>query len=468
MSTAINFVKLFLLITTCTGYFVGLGWLVVGPLLHGNYIHRRNEISRIYELALILISGLIINYGVVLVVQSLRLSFIVGGVLAFIGLILYLLMLVKSSKNNPFSKNDLLKLLGIVLVCGLFLGPILFIPLMEWDPRSIWFFHAKMIFSSGFFSQITGWQNSSVIDISHADYPNLVPTMAGQITYLMGFWNEYLPKLSLLFLLIPAVLHLFSFSNRSFSFFSLIILVIFSFSPKLWDGHMDGYLAVFLAISMLLLGRYFKDSNSNDLFSSLLCLTLLPYLKNEGALAVIAGFCSILFVILIKKTHFSIKTFVIKNWKFLIFFLLLTLPFGIWTYYKRQWGLSNDLGLGTNQMFEQISIRLNDGSLAIISEKIISQLENGLMLLGLLIIASLVFLKRISKVVLPAIIAAGIYSLGMVVIYLATPLKLINHLNDSVSRTMLTVNACIFIACYLLILNLEKDDETKKNNYARK
>lgn len=459
--TAVNSIKLLLLITLGLTYFIGLGWLVIGPMLHGSLVNRKNAESRFLELSIIFISGLIINYGIVLLVYSLKISFVIGFILAIIGSGFYIAMVFKSIKQNPFTQNSVIKMFGTILVCGLFLGPILFTPLMEWDARSIWFFHAKMIFNAGSFSQLTGWQNPAVIDFSHADYPNLLPTLAAQISYLMGYWNEYLPKLSLFFLLIPAVNFIFSFSKRSFSFLFLIILIIFSYSPKLWDGHMDGYLALYFAISMLLLGRYYKYSKSIDLVSSLFCLLILMYFKNEGILALIAGCCSILFIFLLKLKNISIRLIVKKYWKISLALIFLVFPFGIWNYYKHQWGLSNDLGIGTFQSIEQLFIRINDGSYKIILEKVNEQLENSILLLGFLIIASLLFMKKINKEILPALIAAGIYCIGMISIYLITPLNLVIHLNDSVSRTMLSVIVCIYIACYFLVVSLENHEDNQ-------
>jgi len=453
--TAVNALTLFLLISLGLLYFLGLGWLAIGPLFHGSLINRKNSDSRFIELPIIFISGLIINYGIVLLVQSLNISFIICCILAIIGAFFYSAMLFKTLKHKPLSHNSILKMFGVFLVCGLFLGPILFMPLMEWDARSIWFFHAKMIFSAGTFSQLTGWQNPAVIDFSHADYPNLLPTMAAQISYVMGFWNEYLPKLSLFFLLVPAVSLLFTFTKRSISFLFLMIIIVFSFSPKLWDGHMDGYLALYFAISMLLLGRYYKYSKTIDLFSSLIFLLVLLYFKNEGNLALISGFSSVFFVILLKKNSISLHLLIRKYWKYVAFLIILLLPFGIWNIYKHQWGLSNDLGIGTNQSIEQLLIRLNDGSFKIILENVYGQVQNSLMLFGFLIIASLLFVKKVHKEILPALITAGIYCLGMISIYLITPLNLVNHLNDSVSRTMLSVVTCVYIACYFLVEALE-------------
>src|SRR5258706_16435582 len=66
-------------------------------------------------------------------------------------------------------------------------------------------FHAKMIYTAGAFGQSTGWQNP-VVAFSHPDYPNLVPTLAAQAAFVVGFWNEYIPKISLFFMLGPSII----------------------------------------------------------------------------------------------------------------------------------------------------------------------------------------------------------------------------------------------------------------------
>jgi len=170
-----------------------------------------------------------------------------------------------------------------------------------------------MIYSEGTFKALL-FSNDPSIGFSHLDYPNLVPTLAAQFAFIMGFWNEYLPKISLFFILVPAVIFIFSFERRSFSFIALLITSLFTMNPWIWNGYMDGYLAIYFALSMLLFGRYLDTGKIQDLLSSILCLFLLLYLKNEGALAVIAGACSMIVVSLVRKNSISLKEFFRKNW----------------------------------------------------------------------------------------------------------------------------------------------------------
>lgn len=460
MLTAINAIKLILLITLGVLYLAGLGWLIIGPLLHGSLINRKKEIPRFQEISLMMISGLIINYGITITLHSLKTSMIVGGILAALGIICFQVAVIPSFKQKSLSLNSFYKSGGIVLVCCMILVPIMTIPLKDWDALSIWFLHAKMIYAAGTFSQFTGWQHPSVL-FSHVDYPNLVPALAAQITYLMGYWNEYLPKLSLFFVLIPAIMLLFSFFRRSFSFLFLILFIPFSFASRLSDGYMDGYLAMFFALSMLFLGKYYKENKPIDLTVSVFCLFPLLYLKNEGSLAVLAGICAILFVLLFNKNKSNLQNFFRTYWKLFLFMLVLVIPFLLWNFYKRQWGLTNDLELRSSSTFVRLMDRLNDGSYKLILDNTSYELQNGLMLLGILVAASFALKIRLPKEILPVIIGATVYCLGIMAVYLITPYDLEWHLHQSVYRTLLTTNTGIYIASYYLVNSLEQNEDKR-------
>lgn len=67
---------------------------------------------------------------------------------------------------------------------------ILIDPLEDWDARSIWFFHAKMIAAAESIGLRAGWGHPS-LRFSHSDSPNLIPALAAQLSHLLGYWNEY-------------------------------------------------------------------------------------------------------------------------------------------------------------------------------------------------------------------------------------------------------------------------------------
>src|SRR5205807_1272968 len=103
---------------------------------------------------------------------------------------------------------NIIVFLGIFYLILMYYFKIFAEPLQDWDARSIWFFHAKMIWTEGALSKASGWNHSST-RWSHPDYPKLVPSIAAQLAYIKGFWNEFLPKGSLLIMLIPTIFWIF-------------------------------------------------------------------------------------------------------------------------------------------------------------------------------------------------------------------------------------------------------------------
>lgn len=459
MQNALNIGKLILLLSLSTSYFVGLGWLAVGPLINRSFINKRVKISLQYEIPLLIISGLIINYGLILLLHSLKTTMIIGGTLACIGLALYVGPWIRYREKRSLSEASITKLAGTVFVCFLFLIPILVKPLTDWDSRSIWFFRAKMIYSQGSFDKYIGWQDPAALSFTHVDYPNLVPTLAAQVAHVMGFWNEYLPKISLFFVLLPAVVMLFSFfRKRSFSFVILIILLLFSYPPLLWNGYMDGYLALYFALSMLFLGRYYRNSQYTNLLLSIYCLIILLYFKNEGILAFTAGIVAMGFVVYLKKQALSMRTILIQNWGFVVLLVLMVFPFLLWNYYKEQWGIVNELRLGSSASITQLFKRIKEGSGIYVFKEVINQLRFVVMILSLTYIPLFTWKKHVPKEVIPALIAAVIYCIGMVAVYLMTPHDLKWQINNSINRTMLSVICCLYVVVYFVIDKLENDE----------
>lgn len=455
MQNVINGIRLLLLIALGLGFLSGQGFLVIGTVFSSNFSNKRIDTSLLQAIPILIISGLVTNYGIVLLLHSLKVGLIVSGILATLGIAYFLFLLLRHNHQPIISLAPMGKWAGVACICMLFLGPILVIPLTDWDARSIWFFHAKMIYTAGSINQYTGWQDPSVA-FSHAEYPNLVPTLAAQVAYLMGFWNEYLPKISLFMVLIPAVAWIFTFARRTFSFVVLLVSLLFSFYPFIWNGYMDGYFALYFSLALLLLGRYFKTFQMIDLLSSVYCLIMLLYLKNEGYLGAIVGVCVILLVLFSNIHTFSVRNLFVNYWKSLIVLIIMLIPLGLWITYKRQWGLSNDLEVGSAKSFLQIITRLRDGSLRIILNDTLVQLEVALILVGLTYFALIAWKQSLPRESIPAMIAAAMYCLGLIAIYLMTPFDLFWHLGTSIDRTMLPVVGCLLISAFFILDSLEE------------
>ena len=453
MDTVINIIQLVLFVLTAFLYLTGLGWLVIGPILHGNLTHSNADTSLLQEIPLVILAGLILNYGLGLLVQSLRTSLLIGAILSFCGSIAFFKYIHSRRLHWPPHNTTISKLIGITVTSLVILVPILVEPLSEWDARSFWFFHAKMIYNAGSTGLAAGWLNPAV-SWSHLDYPKLVPVLAGQITFVFGLWNEYLPKLALFFILVPGITWLFTFAKKSLGFLALIALIPFNFYPWIWNGYMDGLLAFFFSISLLLLGRYLSSSKPIDLVSCIACAVMLLYLKNEGALAAIALVLAIVVAILLSRKQVNLKAFLDSHWRYILGMGILLVPFFVWAYYKQRWNITNDLQLGTSDSVSRIISRLGDGSLRQVLKSEYQQIMYQLMILALFLLASFSWKIKPAREGLPALVAAGIYLLGMTIIYLLTPQDLTWHLWTTIDRTMLTVNGGIIVGWYFLLTKM--------------
>jgi hypothetical protein len=448
LGIVLNGLKLALLLGAATIYLLGQGWLGFRLVSRDN--GTKNE-TLLQVIPIVLACGMIINLAIVLLFQQVRIALLAGCMISAIGIYLFVRDIILTHNRPILSFGSIYQWLGAAVVCLLFLGPILAYPLKDWDARSIWFFHARMIYTAGTTGQAAGWQDPSII-FSHPDYPLLIPVLASQIATVTGFWNEFIPKVSLFFLLIPPILWLFTFARKSIGFIILLLLIPFTFYRWMWNGYMDAYLAMYFAIALLLLGRYAQSSQKIDLISGLCCLVILLYLKNEGALALLAGAVSLFWILLLKRGTSSWSLRRIDR-RYYLAGLLAILPFLLWTINKWQWNVSNDLQIGTAQSISRIVSRMEDGSFWLIFERIFEKTEAGLLLLVLLYFAAS-WRNKFPREAIPAILAAGIYCLGMIVIYLLTPSRLERHIGTA-GRTMLTVNAAIFAACYFIVSALE-------------
>lgn len=449
--TVLNVIKLLLLLILGIIYFTGLGWLIIELIFHSRSAEDQKHTSLFQRMPLAITLGFIVNYGILLVLQALPASLLAGIVVSMIGV----WRLVKWYYKNRRIKEPINQWLGTIFICLLFISPIQFQPLEAWDARSIWFFHAKMIYTAGSAGLSAGWQHPSVI-FSHTDYPNLVPGMAAQVACIVGYWNEYIPKISLFYSLVPIVMWLFTFARKSFSFGILILLFPFSIYQLMWNGYMDGYLALYVSLAFLLLGRYIQRNSFIDLISNITCLAILPYFKNEGQLVALAGILSIVMTdIIIKKSgRAGIKTVVWGREKVVAAAILIA-PFILWGFYKLKYGLTNDLQIGTAQSITRIIERINDNSYSIILDSTYTQIEAAFMLFGLLYFSTILQKRYVPTAVIPALSTAVVCYIGMALIYLLTPNDLHWHINSSVDRTMLPISGCIFVACYFMLDSLE-------------
>jgi hypothetical protein len=316
-----------------------------------------------------------------------------------------------------------------------------------------------MIWSAQSINLNAGWLHPS-LQFSHPDYPKLVASLTAQIAYVLGYWNEYSPKLSLVLILMPSLFWVFSFYSRSLSFLFLVMIVPFGMQGWLWNGYMDGYIALYSAMSMLLLGRYFKHRTLSDLMSALSCLALISNIKNEGIVIALIAMMSITITHIISNRFNGDELKKIFGMNRMAWLMMIAAPCILWSVvYKNLWGLTNHLQMGKSETILRLINNLSDGkSIPLILERTLSFKATSVSLSLIAFVVALAVLTASRKYIvswIPALITAAFYYSVMIFVYLLTP-KLEYFLSYSTERLMLTVSSCIIAGTYFLLNEFEK------------
>lgn len=336
-------------------------------------------------------------------------------------------------------------------------------PISGWDARSIWFFHAKMIFYSGGLVEGAGWANPAWA-WTHAVYPKLGPVLAAQIAWGAGFWNEYLPKLGPALLLLPALFWLIGETRRrTVSSWLLLIWLLAKTQPMNRDGYMDGWVALYLALSVVFLGRWLAErlgENSGSLATDAgvgcAALGLAAAIKSEFAVFLPAALLSATAYAAYRYARSGVR----MDWRRLTLagagLGLALVPFFLWTVRQRQWGLTGWLkvdGAAVQRLWE----RLSDGkTLGLVFRSLWLNPEVTAALFTAAV--CLTFTRGRGQSVGIAIFAFGtalLYLSGISLIYLLTPFDVAWQLNTSANRTLLTFLCTCYAGIYLLLSRTE-------------
>ncbi len=436
-----------------TLYFLGLGLFacLIVPNLLEDLPKTSHDCARL--LAILFLSGISLNYLIVLFFQGLATSLEIGSLLSLSGFI-YLIYRRRRQSFIVFR----LGWTGWLYVCYFFLlyaMPILFTPIKEWDARSNWFFHGKIIFyKKGIY--LANIAKETYCHFSHLDYPKLLPVLAAQFANLAGYWNEFFPKASLMVLLIPILLGTFAFANRAQLSTLYLVFCLFTLGDLLWRGDMDGYLALYGALTLLFWGRWLASHHPFDFLAGILFLLVTTSMKNEGALLVISASCSLALISLFSRYNLIHMRHFCQTLYFLPLTALPLCNLLLWNWRKNSWGFENELALGIGS-FTKILGRIVGGEVIVIGQYL---LMNAQVCRALVIfLCGMLFAKflRIHAGASArfALLSSFIYFTGIFIVYLATPADLTWHLNTSATRTMQTVILGLFVATYFVLSNME-------------
>ena len=364
-----------------------------------------------------------------------------------------------SERRQIFRKIEVTHFIFLVIIFAPFLYMVVSEPLRSWDARSIWFFHAKMIFYGGGINDGTGFQEETVL-FSHVDYPNLIPGIAAWAATYAGFWNEYVPKMGLL-VLWWIILIALSETKELELFWKIAFIFLFLLyrNELVYNGSMDLWIGIFAFLSHLYFILFIRDGKGVNLANSLYSCLILCQIKNEGfllAIIILFNFAVILFINKHKVNMRHVFTVYLRPMLLLIF----SLPIFLWAILKHRWNLENDLHLFSINSLENAAKRFNLDMLSLIYEKLVKNQgiqELLVMIFALIVISALyVYIKRIEKSVvfqfliefITPINTALVYLAGLFVVYLATPLDLSYHLKSSAHRVVAPVFLLFCLTVY--------------------
>jgi len=323
------------------------------------------------------------------------------------------------------------------LLCGLGIWT-LAQPVAEWDPRSIWFFHAKIIFFSGGLLADSGWA-LKLLAFSQPDYPKLFPVLAAQAASLFGYWNEYVPKLSLLVLQAAALGGVLALARSRLEAVLLVCGVVVFNAAAFTTGYLDVFLAVFATCAIGMLARAAAGEHEALWLPGLLACALLPALKNEG---ILLALITLAVTLAVAPKHEGRAFF---NWRAAMLVVVAAaafLPAVLWMVLRSRWNIHALEAFGPD-FWTRVGGRLAGGDLVSIVQELAKQ--GKVLSSGFLVALTALYLRR--RFPLPALAClavASVYFAGLVLVYLGTPAPLAWHLDTSASRTGLSIQAMLY------------------------
>ena len=382
-----------------------------------------------HEKITLVLSFLILNNYLLL---SLNFSLLLIKINFLIFLVTVLIFYSKNFFENPFLK---IFFLFIIFIC---LGT----PTFDWDPRSIWLFHAKRIFyDQSIFSVMDNYAG-----FSNNDYPNLAPAFASSLASLVGHWNEVFPKLSFALMFLPPLILTYVFLKDT-QYLIFLSIVFFTIGKYLFNGWADGLVAVYFCLSAFLM--YLLIVSNNNFFNKKILFYLIAFcffvtltlIKNEGIALLFILFATTFFIKLYKGE-------LRKDISKLVFLSISFLPIILWKLFCYSKGVGNDHYYNANMLLNLLA-RLDDLN----NYKLILYflLLNEKFLFSLLFFLISFWINRNKELLGFVSIVAISYIFILLFLYLATPDDLYFHLNSSAARVIKSLS---FLVAFFGLYNL--------------
>jgi hypothetical protein len=466
-------------------YLIGIGALLFAILSLGSTAQFKQILfksnnhpyaDRLNATGTLIATGLIINYLIFLLTSSLgqtsalQMSLNIGLPLAIIGLIFLghsFYKFTNSANNHPPTHNELRHLgRGILVVAATLIilqtVQILSTSYLAWDERSIWLLHAKIILRNGGLIDFPQWHEKLMLR-HHFSYPKFVPSLIAQIMSTFTYWNEYIPKIAMALLLLPAFLWLSALFMPTMSFLYLLIMALLP-SEMLWSGILDGSSAIFLMLGLIFLVVWLRSGHKTDLVRALVALLLSANQKEEGKLALMALLAAMSIFTIVNRSKILSKVRDLRRSGAIqvsSLFLILLLPRLIWASLCHRWHLPAVFDLGANPVARFVA-RTQDQTIDLVWRSLYHHTfaGRGLTILAITLILFWLLRRRYaqptrmllenSEIFLPALFAIFYFS-GLFMVYMLTPYDVEWNLRTSMQRTMLPVHLALFASIYFVL-----------------
>jgi hypothetical protein len=406
----------------------------------------RGAAGTFHLLAAVWSFGLCLNYALLLLLGSLPVALGVGAGLALL-LGFAALWRWRHRLERPRRMRSWLIALAVLLLGT---AVILLDPLSDWDARSIWFLHGKMIFFGGGLTEATGFKLRLGYG-DHSEYPLLVPALAGETAYVLGFWNEYLPKLALALLLPASILAVLRLRDTPRSMAIAIFAFVAIPDSYLTNGSMDGYLAIYAGAAALFLVDWLEGEGDAALLAAAGALGVVGGLKLEGQVVYIALGLSLAGLLALGRVKLPRPP--------LLTMLLALMPFAgyiVWLVLQRRWALPGEGFAVTHAL-----ARLDDGhALRQIARGVLR--DQRVLASAVLLAGALGWLRWCGRP-LPAaallpLLAGLLYLTGMCAVFAMTGADLTWHLLTAANRVVRSGAVLLLIAAVVALRALERDE----------
>ena len=381
-----------------------------------------------HEKITLVLSFLILNNYLLL---SLNFSLLLIKINFLIFLVTVLIFYSKNFFENPFLK---IFFLFIIFIC---LGT----PTFDWDPRSIWLFHAKRIFyDQSIFSVMDNYAA-----FSHNEYSSLAPAFAASLATLVGHWNEVFPKLSFTLMFLPPLILTYSFLKDT-RYLIYLSIVFFTIGKFLFNGWADGLVAIYFGSSAFLMyllviadANFYKNRLLFYLLTFCFFVTL-TLIKNEGIAMLFILFSTTFLIKLYKKE-------LRKDISKLVFLSISFLPAILWKLFCYSKGIG-DHYINTNILLNLLP-RLDDLN----NYKLISYFLflNEKFLVALIFFLVSFWIKLDKELFSFIFIVTAMYIFILFFIYLSTPYNFYWQLDSTAARVIRSLS---FLLAFFGLYNL--------------